>query len=198
MNFLAHAYLSFNNPDVLTGNMISDFVKGSHINDYSGEVLAGIHLHRSIDEFTDTHPVTKLAKAFFKDDYRLYASPIVDVIYDYFVANDRENFANTSELLHFSKSVYDDLNVNWHLLPERFRKIFPYMQSENWLYNYRTEEGIRNSLIGLHRRAKYMPPSDRAFEIFLKHTTEIAEIYHTYFTLLKKHAEEKFTLLLKR
>ena len=28
MNYLAHAYLSFGDPDVLTGNMISDFVKG--------------------------------------------------------------------------------------------------------------------------------------------------------------------------
>jgi acyl carrier protein phosphodiesterase len=28
MNYLAHAYLSFNEPEILTGNMISDFVKG--------------------------------------------------------------------------------------------------------------------------------------------------------------------------
>jgi acyl carrier protein phosphodiesterase len=28
MNYLAHAFLSFKNEDVLTGNMISDYVKG--------------------------------------------------------------------------------------------------------------------------------------------------------------------------
>ena len=28
MNYLAHAYLSFNKPDILAGNIISDFVKG--------------------------------------------------------------------------------------------------------------------------------------------------------------------------
>jgi acyl carrier protein phosphodiesterase len=28
MNYLAHAVLSFQQPDILTGNMISDFVKG--------------------------------------------------------------------------------------------------------------------------------------------------------------------------
>jgi acyl carrier protein phosphodiesterase len=28
MNYLAHAYLSFGEPDILAGNMISDFVKG--------------------------------------------------------------------------------------------------------------------------------------------------------------------------
>lgn len=28
MNYLAHAYLSFDEPEILVGNMISDFVKG--------------------------------------------------------------------------------------------------------------------------------------------------------------------------
>lgn len=198
MNFLAHAYLSFNNPDILTGNMISDFVKGKHIEEYSGNVLAGIHLHRSIDEFTDRHPCTNLAKLFFKAEYRLYASPIVDVIYDYYVANDTNNFENSDELLNFSQTVYSSLKSNWNYLPEKFRQIFPYMKNQNWLYNYSTEEGIRNSLIGLHRRAKYMPPSDRAFEIFLNNKNEISKIYCDYFTMLKIHAKEKFTLLLKR
>lgn len=196
MNFLAHAYLSFNNPAVLTGNMISDFVKGKHIDDYSGEVLAGILLHRSIDAFTDVHPDTKLAKAFFKEDYRLYASPIVDVIYDYFVANDPDNFTTADELFNFSQTVYDALSANWIHIPEKFRQMFPYMKDQNWLYNYRTDEGIRNSLMGLHRRAKYMPPSDRAFEIFLENKSEIEVIYRSYFTMLKKHAEQEFTLLL--
>ena len=28
VNYLAHAYLSFGDPEILTGNLISDFVKG--------------------------------------------------------------------------------------------------------------------------------------------------------------------------
>jgi hypothetical protein len=28
MNYLGHAYLSFNHQDILVGNMISDFIKG--------------------------------------------------------------------------------------------------------------------------------------------------------------------------
>ncbi len=34
MNYLAHAYLSFNDPEILVGNMISDFVKGKKKFDY--------------------------------------------------------------------------------------------------------------------------------------------------------------------
>ena len=59
MNYLAHAYLSFNDPEILVGNMISDFVKGKKKFDYPLRIQAGIMLHRIIDEFTDGHPATR-------------------------------------------------------------------------------------------------------------------------------------------
>ena len=62
MNYLAHAYLSFNHPEILTGNMISDFVKGKKKFDYPTTIQKGIMLHRAIDQFTDTHEATKEAK----------------------------------------------------------------------------------------------------------------------------------------
>ena len=65
MNFLAHAYLSFNHPDILVGNMISDFVKGSARFSYPEGVQKGIRIHRDIDRFTDFHPAVKEAKKHF-------------------------------------------------------------------------------------------------------------------------------------
>lgn len=196
MNFLAHAYLSFNNPGVLVGNMISDFVKGNRKEDYEGEILAGILLHRSIDSYTDSHPYIQDIKLYFKKDYRLYAAPIVDVVLDYFVANDTDNFETQEDLFIFTSNVYAQLEKNREHLPEQFKNMLPYMISQNWLYNYRTETGIKNSLMGLHRRAKYMDSPDHAFEIFLHHRAEIENIYQPFFTLLKKHAKDNFTLFL--
>ena len=65
MNYLAHAYLSFNEPGLLVGNMISDFVKGKKKFDYPAGIRKGIALHRAIDTFTDDHEATKLAKNVF-------------------------------------------------------------------------------------------------------------------------------------
>jgi acyl carrier protein phosphodiesterase len=73
MNYLAHAYLSFNRPGILVGNMISDFVKGKKKYDYPEEIQEGIAVHREIDRFTDVNPVTKEAKQIFRPAYRLYA-----------------------------------------------------------------------------------------------------------------------------
>ena len=88
MNYLAHAYLSFNDPEILLGNMISDYVKGRKKFDYEPGILKGIMLHRAIDTFTDQHPVTKTAMKFFKPAYGLYAGAFVDVVYDHFLVLD--------------------------------------------------------------------------------------------------------------
>ena len=58
MNYLAHAFLSFRHPEILVGNMISDFVKGRKKDNYEDLVQKGIMLHRSIDSFTDLHEAT--------------------------------------------------------------------------------------------------------------------------------------------
>ena len=98
MNYLAHAYLSFGHEEILVGNMISDFVKGKKKFDYSLGIQKGIALHRAIDSFTDDHPVTKLAKQFFKAEYGLYAGAFMDVVYDHFLANDTNEFADGTAL----------------------------------------------------------------------------------------------------
>jgi acyl carrier protein phosphodiesterase len=108
MNYLAHAYLSFNDPDILVGNMISDFVKGKKKFDYPLRIQAGIMLHRIIDEFTDSHPATREAKEFFRPHYRLYSGAFIDVVFDHFLALNSNEFTETS-LLNFSQQVYSFL-----------------------------------------------------------------------------------------
>ena len=76
MNLLAHAYLSFNNPEILVGNMISDYVKGKKKFDYPIGIQNGIQLHRLIDQFTDAHPMTKRAKIIFSPHYGLYSGAL--------------------------------------------------------------------------------------------------------------------------
>ena len=92
MNYLAHAYLSFDDREILTGNIISDFVKGKKKFNYPSRIQAGIMLHRLIDNFTDEHAATREAKEFFRPHYRLYSGAFIDVVYDHFLATDETEF----------------------------------------------------------------------------------------------------------
>ena len=187
MNYLAHAFLSFNNEDILAGNMISDFVKGRKKIDYTLPVQRGIHLHRLIDNFTDFHPQTAKAKEFFRPKYRLYSGAFVDIVYDHFLALDDIQFAEYGGLDNFTKTTYQSLDKNISNLPIAFQKMFPYMKMQNWLYNYRLKDEIRKAFGGLVYRAAYLHESEAAFEIFNIHYTELGSCYNAFFPELKSY-----------
>jgi acyl carrier protein phosphodiesterase len=191
MNYLAHAYLSFKDPDILTGNMISDYVKGRKKFNYTEKVQKGIMLHRLIDEYTDNHIVCREIQKIFKPAYGLYSGPIVDVIMDYFVARDKALYL-PSDLMTFSEEVFSMLEDYTTIFPEKFARMFPYMKSQNWLYNYQFPEGIWNSLGGLARRAKYINETNTAYELFIAHEDEIQHGYNEFFPQLKAIAYQAF------
>lgn len=196
MNYLAHAFLSFNNDDILTGNMISDFVKGKAKFDYPPAIQKGIYLHRLIDSFTDSHAITAKAKEFFRPQYRLYSGAFIDIVYDHFLALDTNQFEEYEGLENFTQITYRRLDKKKSFFPLPFQKMFPYMQSQNWLYNYRLKDEMRKSFGGLVHRAAYLYESDIAFKIFNDHYTELENCYADFFPGLKSYTFENLSNLL--
>lgn len=195
MNLLAHAFLSFNQPEVLAGNMINDYVKGKKKFDYPAGIQKGMTLHRAIDDFTDHHPATQQAKQYFKAEYRLYAGAFVDVLYDHFLANDTNQFKDEAALEAFCQSTYKSLQSNEALLPAKFQQTLPYMQSQDWLYNYRLKKGIEHGFTGLVKRAAYLSESAIAFTIFNTHYHALQICYDSFFSELKQFSIETLNRL---
>lgn len=181
MNYLAHAYLSFNIPEILVGNMISDFIKGKKQFNYPLPIQKGIRLHRAIDTFTDAHHATKKLKSFFSPQYRLYSGAFGDVVYDHFLANDDDQFADAGALKQFSANCYVVLQNNQPLFPPAFQHMLPYMAQQDWLYHYRFKQGIQNSFKGLVRRAAYLNESEIAFELFNEYYDSMKTCYAAFF-----------------
>ena len=190
MNYLGHAFLSFGNSGILTGNMIGDHVKGKlALDKYPAEIKKGLILHRKIDEFSDNHPATLRAKVLFREDYGLYAGAIIDTLYDHFLANDPKCFATEGALKDFTGMVYMQLEENREFFPATFAEYFPYMKEHNWLYNYRTLKGIEKSLGGVARRALHMPPPAKAYEIFVGHYYLLNQCYYEFIDDVIKFAK---------
>ena len=187
MNYLAHAYLSFDNSEILVGNMISDFVKGKKKFGYPLAIQQGIMLHRMIDTFTDAHPATKSAITFFKPVVGAYAGAFVDVVYDHFLATDETEFPADS-LADFAERTYSRLNSFYNILPERFQKMLPYMTEQNWLFNYRTTKGIESSFGGVFRRAKYIDYTEAVFTCFKENYISLNDCYKRFFPDVKAMA----------
>ena len=194
MNYLAHARLSFNDPHLVTGNLISDFVKGSRQYEYPVAIQQGIRLHREIDAFTDAHPAIKQIKELFYADYGRYAGAFADVCMDYFLANDTEEFENEQALDQFVIQTHQQLEIHAVLLPEKFQPVFQSMKQHHWLFHFRHEHGIEKSFRSLVKRAAYLNDSTRAFELFLEYQIEMKTLYEVFFPELKNFALQYISL----
>lgn len=190
MNYLGHAVLSFDEDEILVGNMIGDFVKGRDaLFRYPHRVRAGLILHRSIDSFTDTHPAMAEAKQIFRPHYGLYSGAVVDTLMDYFVANDPRLFESEQALAHFSDFVYQRLEGQRLHFPERFEPYFKSMVQHNWLLGYRSKEGLRQSLNGLMRRAGKIAEVNTAYTLFQEEFDVLHSVYDTFVVDIIKYVK---------
>lgn len=181
MNYLAHAYLSFNDQSLTVGNMIADYVKGKQWQEYDPGIQQGIQLHRAIDTFTDTHPVTLAAREYFQPSCGRYSAVFIDIVYDHFLATDTTIFTDAS-LAAFTKQIYNTIASHHDILPPVFQQVFRYMRQHDWLYNYQFMDGIYKSFSGIVHRAKFLEATaDAPYGVLEKHYEELAAHYRTFF-----------------
>ncbi len=154
MNFLAHLYLSPDNDYVKLGNFIADAVKGIKMERYNNETKRGILLHRKIDNYTDNHPVFNKSSNRLNSKYRMYSMVIIDIYYDHFLARKWENYSD-KDLTNFVFSSYKILVSNYSVLPPRYRRILPYMISQNWLAGYASLWSLKRVFYGMAKRTNF-------------------------------------------
>ena len=190
MNFLAHLYLSGNDTPVLLGNFIGDFIKGKSLAEKVGPDMAlGIELHREIDFFTDQHPIVKESKNRLRPKYRHYSGVIVDVFYDHFLARNWNDY-HDQPLPDYADHVYDLIQKNASLLPERVNLMIPYMIKGNWLVNYANLEGIHLALTGMARRSPYESKMDESVVDLKENYDEFKMQFSVFFPELQKHCKD--------
>ena len=189
MNFLAHLFLSGDNEQVMVGNFIGDFVKGSQLNNYPSEIRKGIALHRSIDHYTDNHPVVLESKVRLRTKFRHYAPVIVDVFYDHFLAKDW-SFFSTVPLKEYTVGFYKMIDRYFDILPAGVINMLTFMSRDNWLYNYQFIEGIDRALCGMSRRTKFNSKMEEAAKALESDYEQYQKEFHSFFPELDKHVKE--------
>ncbi|MGB0891014.1 MAG: ACP phosphodiesterase [Flavobacteriaceae bacterium] len=190
MNFLAHIYLSNNNTNIIIGNYIADHIKGNKLQEYPEEIQKGIQLHRAIDTYTDTHKTVRKSKRRLHDRYGHYDGVIIDIFYDHFLAKNWDNYS-AIPLEVYSKSIYNLLNENENILPERSIQFLRYMIEYDILYNYQSLEGIQKVLNGMNYRTKGKSQMNLAIEDLQLLNKELEEDFTTFFEDLRNFSNQK-------
>ncbi len=172
MNFLSHLYLSGDSEGLLIGNFIADSVKGSDFKKYPEEIQEGIILHRKIDTYTDAHEIVEQSKQRLRNKYRKYASVIVDVYYDHFLAANWEKYSH-KKLNDFAQHTYTIIENNSELLPHKSTMFKHYMIKYDILVAYSKLEGIDRVMQGMAKRATF----NSSMELSIN---ELKEHYHLF------------------
>ncbi|MDP4292298.1 MAG: acyl carrier protein phosphodiesterase [Bacteroidota bacterium] len=161
MNFLGHLFLSGNDDEIILGNFIADHVKGKAQLEYTPGVINGIRLHRAIDHYTDHHSMIIQGVRRLNGDFGRYASVIIDMYYDHFLASLWSEYHPIS-LDIFSRDIFDRLLPYFGIMPSRTQHMLPHMISNNWLTAYAKTEGLGRALNGLSSRAKFNSGMEKA------------------------------------
>lgn len=187
MNFLAHLYLA-KNPQGQIGNFIADAIKGKQYRHLPLKIQKGIIHHRAIDTYTDQHPIVKRSKQRLNPKYRHFKGVIIDIFYDHFLAKNWHQYSSIS-LEKFSQEHYQLLENNFDILPKKTQHLLPYMKEQNWLYNYRSMEGISQILWGMNKRTKGISQMDLAQEDLKNNYLEFEEDFTQFFKELMQYSE---------
>ncbi len=176
MNYLAHAFLSCGDGDLLLGNFIADYIRKNEDVNYSKRIREGIELHRKIDFYTDNHDIVRQGTKRLHKRHHKYAPVVIDILYDYLLSTNWNKYSG-EELQDFANGVYEVFQDNKELLPDTLKGKIDKMIGENFLLLYTTKEGLAKSMNYMDRRTKF--PSN--FKDALLDLEEHEEAFHREF-----------------
>lgn len=180
MNHLAHLFFADRTPESLLGNLAGDFFKGPIREDWPAPIAQAVRLHRSVDAFTDAHPVVGISRRRLEADFGHYGRLLIDVFYDHFLSVKWDDYADES-LDTFAPSIYALLREHDDILPADIRERFRRMADNDWLRSYRQVEGVRTALFHMSRRLKRPFALDRAADALRERYTEFEADFDQFF-----------------
>lgn len=190
MNFLAHVYLSGDSDLIKIGNFMADSIRGHSYDIYPEEIQKGILLHRSIDSFTDMHPVYRQSKHRLHEKYGHYSGVIMDIFYDHFLAKNWSDYSSES-LEDYADNFYQLLKDNYESLTERVKGMMPYMIARNWFVSYASLAGLEMIMFQMDHRTKNRVAMHESMVELQEFYLEFEAEFKLFFDELQKHCAEK-------
>ncbi|HNP32867.1 MAG TPA: acyl carrier protein phosphodiesterase [Flavobacterium sp.] len=190
MNFLAHIYLSGDNDLIKIGNFMADSIRGHSYDVYPEDIQKGILLHRSIDSFTDAHPVYRQSKHRLHEKYGHYSGVIMDIFYDHFLAKNWSDYSNEN-LEDYADKFYHLLKEHYDILTERVKGMMPYLIARNWFVSYATIAGLEMIMFQMDHRTKNRVAMHESIVELHEFYSEFENEFRLFFQELRQHCAGK-------
>lgn len=187
MNYIAHIHIGIHTQTSLLGNFLGDFIKGSQLQHLPFDIEQGIRLHRSIDVFTDSHPLVIELRRYFPRDIRRMAGVIIDIYFDYLLMQTWKRYSN----IHFN-TVFADFyqQLEQFSLPDNthFQKVAERIKQHQWLNEYINIETCFRAFVSIENRLKHKVVFAKKVQHFLiQHVEQLESSFQQFYPECLEH-----------
>ncbi|MBU9822825.1 DUF479 domain-containing protein [Rahnella sp. BCC 1045] len=191
MNFLAHLHLASLADSSLLGNLLADFVRGNPDGQYSPEIVSGIRMHRRVDVMTDSLPEVKIARSYFRDDFRRVSPITLDVVWDHFLSRHWNSLHPQQPLEDFIAACQQEIEPQLQGMPERFQNLNNFIWPQRWLERYAVLPFIGEVLQGMaNRRPKLSALSGSFHDIELNYDA-LEQLFWQFYPVMMQQAKDR-------
>ena len=194
MNFLAHIYLSGEDPEIKLGNFMADAVKGNQVNQYNQKIQIGIKLHRAIDAYTDAHPTFRQSTRRLMEN-NLVIMPESSSTCSTIISWRQIGSNTTMKIYPHLPSDFNPSRRQKHTYSERTQHLIPYMIEQNWLVKYQTLEGLDQIMRQMNKRTKGSNMDQAGLELRQNYPEFLKEFQSFFKELITFSREERERLI---
>jgi acyl carrier protein phosphodiesterase len=158
--------------------------------------VRGTEYHKAIDAFTDAHPIVRASRARIDARYRRFSGVLIDIFYDYCLAQRFETYAQTP-LAEFTSEFYAAVRAHPLPLPSDARATLDRIVAHDLLGRYARIDGVEDSLrrISVYLARKWGRDFALAEAVaeLRTHEAAFAADFAAFFPQLQRHVAELAT-----
>ncbi len=151
MNYLAHFSLAGDNPGLIVGALMGDFVKGPLSGRLPPDIERGIRLHRRIDALTDDYIRSASLHRLFPSRYRRFVPILLELYFDRVLIEQWSHW-HSLPLVEFNQRTLVLLAERQDLFSKDCHIMYRRLRDHSLLERYAEPETLQRILQGINRR----------------------------------------------
>ena len=172
-------------------NLMGDYVKWKDYTHLPLKMQQGVKLHRTIDNFIDTHPIVKDLLHELYEPLPKISGIAVDLYFDHLLAKNWSSF-HQQGLNEFTQDFYAVKRDNLEFYSTNFNFMLDKMKELNWLYEYKNHSGLTQACSGLSRRISFDNKLAEAPRVFLDKEESITLAFNNFMSEAIPYFEKYF------
>ncbi len=172
-------------------NLQGDYIKGKDLSHLPEIVQKGSHLHRTIDNYIDTHPAVKELLHQLYPHLPKISGIAIDLYFDHLLARDWSRFHHTPLRTFIDQFYHHQPRFNDSFSRE-FQFMLDKMKEMDWLFQYQYMRGLSSASSGLSRRISFENNLHQAPLVFNMLQTEIEKAFEIYMETAQPFFEDYF------